>query len=96
MRIQLRSRGWLRREFEITESETRYIVEYYGRGAGWEGVRVNGELVTAKQNKTWFVPRFEFRFGQHQAEIHIRVWPWFAVRSLSFLVDGIEVYAEGT
>ena len=95
---QLIERMWLKRVFQVTLSETEqhsYNVTYNGRGIGWEGVYVDGEIATLHSSFFWFVYQFEFRIGSHSAVIKVRVWPWLAIRSLRFSVEGKDIYSEG-
>lgn len=84
----------LRRVFTVEMPWGSYTVEYFGRGLGWEGVRVDGVLVAGDVSGLWFIPRFDFTLGAGPAVIEVRVWPWLAIRSFHFEVDGTVVYRE--
>src|SRR5262245_10935313 len=95
MRATLYYRSWLRRVLEVHTDEGWFLVEYNGRGFGYESVYVNDELALASTSLVWFVPRFEFRMGPHPAAVEGRVWPWLAIRSFRLIVEDAVVYAEG-
>jgi hypothetical protein len=75
-------------------SDGVHIVEYDGRGLGYEDVSVDG-LVLRRRSWWWFVPRFEFKLGGHPSVVEVRVWPWLSFRSLVLRVSDRVVYAEG-
>lgn len=91
---RLVGRGWLRRAIEVALPGGPYLVEYNGRGMGYESVMVDG-VETRKSSRKWFVPRFEFRLGACAADLEVHVWPWLAVRSLVLRIEDRIVYAEG-
>ena len=43
-----------------------------------------------------FVPQIRFTLESLPARVDVRVWPWYAVRGLSFRVGGMVLYAEGS
>jgi hypothetical protein len=94
MHVVLKHKGWLRRVLTVTTPEASYTVEYSGRGLGYETVSVDHEVVAGGTSVRWFIPRFEFALGARPAVVEVRVWPWFAVRSLSLFVGGTLLYQE--
>ena len=62
MLAKLVRRGWLHRGIELTLPDGRHVVEYDGRGAGYEQVSVDGGVIRLT-GWIWFVPRFEFKLG---------------------------------
>ena len=73
------------------------VVEYNGRGLGYESVLVNGQLAQRKGGQlVWFVPRFDFALGRRYAYLTVRVWPWLMLHSLVLYVDGQCVYVDGS
>jgi len=42
----------------------------------------------------WFVPEFSFTIGSTPGLLKVKVWPWFAIRSLELIIDGQSVYSE--
>ncbi len=95
MDAKLTHKGWLRRIFAVSTPDGSYTVEYSGRGAGYETVAVNNEIVAGGTSSPWFIPEFQFKLGTRPAVLDVRVWPWLAVRSLSLSVDGRVLYHEG-
>lgn len=95
MDAKLIQKGWLRRILAVSTADGSYTVEYSGRGAGYETVAVNDEIVAGETSSTWFIPQFEFKVGTKPAVLDVRVWPWMALRSLSLSVDGNVLYSEG-
>src|SRR5262249_25430763 len=95
MRATAIESSWLRRVLEVHTDEGWFLVEYNGRGFGYESVYVNGELALASTSLAWFVPRFDFRMGPHPAVVEVRVWPWLTIRSFRLTVDDAVLYAEG-
>lgn len=87
-------RSWLRRSFEVVTPKAVFVVDYHGRGVGWEGVAVDGRFVSGGRSVPWFIPRFEFALGESSGRIEVRVWPWLALRSFALFVDGELLYQE--
>ncbi len=94
MSAKLIHRGWLRRAIEFSLPDGPHVVEYDGRGIGFEHVSVDG-AVLRKTCWFWFVPRFEFKLGGWPGVVEVRVWPWLLLRSLMLRVGDRVVYAEG-
>jgi hypothetical protein len=92
---RLRHRSWLRRVLEVSTPQGDYVVEYNGRGIGYETVYVNGAIAVRQRSLAWFVPRFRFALGEYIAVLEVRVWPWLMLRELSLRVEGGLLYAEG-
>ena len=86
--------GWLLRGIEFSMSDGIHVIEYNGRGIGFEQVTVDG-LVIRRTCWYWFVPSFEFKLGGRPGVLEVRVWPWLGLRSLVLRVNDQVVYAEG-
>jgi hypothetical protein len=95
MRAALIRSSWLRRVLEVRTDDGWFLVEYNGRGLGYESVWVNGELALSSTSLMWFVPRFDFSLGPRPAVVEVRVWPWLTIRSFRLTVDDVVLYAEG-
>jgi len=91
---RLDEKGWLYRAFEVTTFEGNYRVIYDGRGLGHESVSVNGKFAAGRTSAIWFIPEFSFSVGSIPALLKVRVWPWFAIRSLELIINGEAVYSE--
>jgi ClpA/ClpB-like protein len=87
-------RGWLRRAVEVSLPDGPHLVEYDGKGIGYECVSADGEVIR-KTSGRWFVPHFEFQLGGWPTVVEVQVWPWLALRSLILRVGDRVVYAEG-
>jgi hypothetical protein len=94
MLARLVRRGWLLRGVEFSLEDGPHVVEYDGRGMGYEQVTADG-VVIRKTRWDWFVPRFEFKVGGWPGLVEIRVWPWLLLRSLVLRVGDRVIYAEG-
>ena len=86
---------WLYRRFEVVTPEGQFIVEYDGRGMGYESIRVNGIEAVRLPSYLWYVPRFEFMIGTIPAILEVRVWIWMAVKSLTLSMASTLLYDEG-
>lgn len=91
---RLDEKGWLYRAIEVTTPEGTYRVTYNGRGLGHESVTVNGEFAAGRVSAMWFIPEFSFSVGSIPALLKVKVWPWFAIRSLELIIDGQSLYSE--
>jgi hypothetical protein len=91
---RLDEKGWLYRAIEVTTPEGAYRVTYNGRGLGHESVTVNGEFAAGRVSAMWFIPEFSFSVGSIPALLKVKVWPWFAIRSLELIIDGQSLYSE--
>jgi hypothetical protein len=80
--------GWLRRVFRVVTPEGCYLVEYNGRGLGYESVLVDGVLVKRLTSLYWFVPRFWFKLGPRNCLMKVRVSPWLSLHSVEIWIDG--------
>src|SRR4051794_38332309 len=87
-------RGWLVRGIEVSLPDGVHVIEYNGKGFGYEQVSVDGR-VTRKSCWYWFVPRFDFDLAGYHCVIEVCVWPWLCLRSLVLWVGDETVYAEG-
>jgi hypothetical protein len=94
MSARLIHRGWLLRGIELSLPDGVHVVEYNGRGFGYEQVSVDGGVI--RKSSYWFVPRFAFNLGGYPSVVEVRVWPWLSLRSLVLRVGDRVVYAEGT
>ena len=94
MTARLIRRGWLLRGFEVLLADGVHLVEYNGKGFGFEQVSVDG-VVHRIASPFWFVPRFRFKLGGYPAVVDVRVWPWLSMRSLILRVGDRVLYAEG-
>jgi len=90
----LDEKGWLFRAFEVTTANGTYRVTYNGRGLGHESVTINGKFAAGALSAMWFIPEFSFTIGSIPALLKVKVWPWFAIRSLELIIDGQSVYSE--
>jgi hypothetical protein len=95
MSAKLICRRWLYRLVEIVLPDGRHVVEYNGKGIGYEQVMVDFRVIRAP-SWYWFVPRFDFEVGGLPARLEVRVWPWLLLRSFVLRVGDEIVYAEGT
>jgi hypothetical protein len=91
MRACVREQSWLKVVVELECEPGSFLIEYNGRGLGYESVLVNGRLAVRTRSWLWFAPRLEFQLVALPAAIEVRVWPWFAMRSLELFIDGQEV-----
>jgi hypothetical protein len=94
MSAKLIHRGWLRRTVEVSLPDGPHVVEYDGKGLGFEQVSVDGAVIR-KTCWYWFVPLFEFKLGGWPGVVEVRIWPWLLLRSLVLRVGDRVVYAEG-
>ncbi len=92
--VRLRSRSWLRRVLDVSTPQGVYVVEYNGRGLGFETVYVNGHVAARQRGRVWFVPQFTFSLGGQTAVLDVRIWPWITLRMMSLRVDGALVYRD--
>lgn len=89
---KLLEKKWLYRKFLLSIDGNSYYVEYHGRGAGYEYIALDGNVVDGGTSQPWFIPSFSFDIEQHKIVLNVRVWPWLAIKSLKISVDGIEVF----
>ena len=92
--VTLVDRSWWRRAFRVETKPRPVEVIYNGRGLGYEQVLVDGHVAVRKRSWFWFVPHFEFQFAGHSATFDVAVWPWFAISTFRFTIDGDLVYEE--
>ena len=101
---QLLSRGWLRRRLAVS-GPCPSIVEYNGRGIGYESVHVNGALAVRvrgdwRQPRDWFwlQPRLEFDLpgNRQRKRCCIEVRGIYRLSAFRLTVDGQVLYSEGT
>jgi hypothetical protein len=94
MLTRLIRRGWLYRCIEVDLPDGPHMVEYNGRGLGYEKVVIDGYTIR-RPSHLWFVPLFSFALGGRSWVVEIRVWPWLGLRSLVLRVNDKVIYAEG-
>lgn len=90
--------GWLRRCVKLlAPAET--MIEYNGRGIGYESVLVDGGVALRPTSWWWFIPRFDFTIetqnGALPVSLEVRVWPWLCIRKFRLIVANKCVYSEG-
>ena len=59
------------RTLEVTTPTGCHVVEYLGNGAGFESVRVDGQLVARESGRWKMVPRLDFSIGPTPARVEI-------------------------
>src|SRR5579883_326396 len=96
MNATLELRSWLRRRLWVETPEGLFIVEYSGRGLGYESVWINDMRAPGPCTGAWFVPRFDFDLCSACAAVEVRVWPWLTIRSFHLVVAGEVLYSEGS
>jgi len=90
---KLLEKKWLYRKFLLTLDGNSYHIEYYGRGAGYEYVALDGNAVAGGVSQPWFIPSFSFDIDQYKIVLNVHIWPWLAIKNLKIEVDGIEVFS---
>jgi hypothetical protein len=95
MLTRLIRKSWLYRSIEVDLPDGPHVVEYNGRGLGYEKVVIDGYAIR-QFSGPWFVPRFDFTLGGRPSVVEVRVWPWLGLRSLVLRVNDKVIYAEGT
>lgn len=93
-KAELIKKRWLFREVNLETSKGNYKITYYGRGAGYECIFVNDELVSKKDSALWYVPNFNFSYHDLNLSVNVRVYPWFAIRKFWIEVNNKTVYSE--
>lgn len=77
----------------LTIDGNSYHIEYYGRGAGYEYVALDGKAVAGGTSQPWFIPSFSFDIDQYKIMLNVRIWPWLTIKNLKIAVDGVEVFS---
>jgi hypothetical protein len=95
MVTRLLKASWLRRVIEVSTPQGLAVVEYNGRGIGYESVLIDGKVARRVWSGPWFVPHFDFEVLGRPASVDVRVWPWLGIRDLVLQIDGKAIYAEG-
>lgn len=90
----LLKKAWLFRA--IQEESLQLLITYSGRGLGSESVTINGDHYTQPSMGLWYIPTFDINHEDNHIIVHVRVWPWMALRSIRISVDSKEIYSEGT
>jgi hypothetical protein len=75
-------------------SDGVHLVDYDGRGFGYEQVNFDGSILRIL-SLWWYVPRFEFKLSGWPSVVEVRVYPWLTLRSFALQVDGEVLYSEG-
>jgi hypothetical protein len=91
--VSLLKSGWVKRVLEVTTPEGAFLVEYNGRGMGYETVSVNGERV-ARSSAQALSKRFEFDLGSRRAAIEVTLSICLTVRALHLIVGEEVVYCD--
>lgn len=102
--VVLQARGWAYRRL-LVSGPCPCVVEYDGRGIGYESVYVNGELATRVQSRlASFAPRLDFFLSvateeplreSPSARIEVETTWLMFIGSLRLIVGNRVVYAEG-
>ncbi len=98
---RLTRRAWVYRRLQIA-GRTDAVVEYNGRGFGYESVLVNGKTAARKWNwEIWtgsLMPRIDFELccGQQRIPAFVEVRGILFLRAFRLYVDGTLVYTEGS
>lgn len=95
VKAELIEKGWLYRTIRLKTTGGFKTLTYYGRGAGYECVLVNSEVVSKNKSLLWYTPEFRLRVDSMDVVVNIRVWPWLTIRKFWIEVDSNMVYAEG-
>jgi hypothetical protein len=94
-------KGWIYREIAVS-GPCPAVIEYDGRGLGFETVRVNG-FVATRESVGFFSaalsPRFDFMiatpYGAAPARIEVKSRLGMFLAALRLSIDGKTVYSEG-
>jgi hypothetical protein len=109
MKVTLRRKSWMFREWEVSIPTGNFRIAYSGHGHAFEGggldsvgrgyrfqsVWVDGLIVVKTRRVFWYVPRFDFNLGGLGATIDVRVWPWLTLRAIRLSVGNEVCYTEG-
>lgn len=90
----LMERKWLWRNFHVVTADGVFEVTYNGKGAGYEEVLVDGEVVCRVPSHFWYVPKFDFRIGSTPAQIKVKVSGLLQISSFDLIVNQTAVYSE--
>ena len=85
---------WLFRSVNLETNKGNFKITYFGKGIGYECVFVNEELVSKKDSKLWYVPKFNFKHKGVNFSINVRVYPWLTIRKFWIDIDNQTVYSE--
>ncbi|MCY7376056.1 MAG: hypothetical protein LH472_08810 [Pyrinomonadaceae bacterium] len=85
---------WLWRSFHVVTADGVFEVIYNGKGAGYEEVLVNGEVVCRLPSHLWYVPKFDFDIGNAPSQINVKVSPLLQIISFRLIVGEMEIYSE--
>ncbi|MEM6655551.1 MAG: hypothetical protein AAF596_07100 [Planctomycetota bacterium] len=93
----LLDRGLLMRRVRLPEPSSA-VVEYSGRGLGYDAVRVDGRVAVWRWKWVWFVPRFDFHVllddGSIPAVLTVEIGWSLRINRLTIEVDDQLVYEE--
>ncbi len=95
MNITLIKKSWLLRQWKVSDGVHSFTITYNGRGTGYESVLVDDDFVQRVRSIFWYIPRFEFDAHGAPFAVDVRVWPWFAIRSIRLSSSGQSLYTEG-
>lgn len=93
-KAELVERRWLFRVVNLTTSKGTFKITYFGRGAGYECVFVNDDLVSKQDSHLWYVPKFAFKFQGMNISVNVRIYPWLTIRKFWIEIDNRTVYSE--
>ena len=96
--VHVISRSWLYRRLSVS-GPCPCVIEYNGRGLGYETVLLNGVVVTRARGKGMrFAPRLEFELpgvGLQRARIEVKTTWLLFIGGLRLIVGDRTVYSEG-
>lgn len=85
---------WLWRSFHVVTGDGVFEVAYNGKGTGYEEVTVNGEIACRMQSLLWYEPQFDFKIGNANAQINVKVSALMQIISFNLIVGDAEIYSE--
>jgi len=92
--VEVVQQAWLKRAYKVETDEGSFLIEYNGRGIGYETVRVNGEVVSRPRSWFWFVPHFDFFVGSMVAAIDVKIGITLSIKAITLSIDSKEVFHE--
>lgn len=95
----LLGRSWVYRRIEL-HGRSNAVIEYNGRGLGYETVRVNGDIVArVSGNAVGFTTPIDFEIPSRErsfsARLEIKTSFLLFLGAFRLLIDGAVVYLEG-
>ncbi|MEX0727288.1 MAG: hypothetical protein WD065_13525 [Planctomycetaceae bacterium] len=94
MQVNDVEQSWLRRVVDVHIGDKSYVIEYNGRGFGFETVNVNGKIASRATSWFWFVPHFDFEIDSIFLAIDVRVGLPLIIRSFVLTIENNVVYEE--